>query len=61
MWEPNSTCLKHSAVAFDLGHQIHHNTACSHKDMREQVIQQAEVVLEGCYEYNEKMKMCCTL
>jgi hypothetical protein len=48
-------------VVFDLGHQIHHDTACSYKDMCEWVIQQAEVVLEGYYEYDEKTKMCCTL
>ena len=61
MWESNPTCLEHSVVAFDLDRRIHCDTACSHKDMRERVIQQAEVVLEGYYEYNEKTKMCCAL
>ena len=61
MWESNPTPLKHSVVAFDLDHRIHRDTACSHKDVREWVIQQAKVVQEGCYEYDEKTKMCCAL
>jgi len=46
MWESNPTHLEHSAIAFDLGHQINRDTVYPHKDMREWVIQQAEVMLD---------------
>jgi len=46
MWESNPTHLKHSTIAFDLGHQINRDTVYSHKDMGERVIQQAEVMLD---------------
>jgi hypothetical protein len=42
----NSTHLKHSAVALDLGHQINGDTVRPHEDVREGIIQKAEVIID---------------
>jgi hypothetical protein len=47
--------LKHSAIALDLGHQINSDAVRPHEEMREGIIQKAEVIVDE-YKVKEKQK-----